>query len=145
MLPEVKEAFVQQMEYKQLFNIDDSYSIRRFDKDNNYIGMCKGFIFTTSKGTIATEESLNRTIKVIVNEYNRKESKKACEEGRDSQLLPTFTIHCTRHSFASYRKNMRGRSVAAIMGHCKEETANRIYIHPDFDTLKNDMEKALGA
>lgn len=146
MLGEVKEAFIQQKEYKQVFNIDNSYSIRRFDDKNKYIGMCTGFIFTTSKGTIATEESLNRTIKAIINEYNMKENKKAVVEGRDAVLLPIFTMHYTRHTFATqaYRKKMRGLSISAIMGQCREDSKIR-YTHPDFDILKKDMEEAWGA
>lgn len=68
--------------------------------------MCGGFIFTTSKGTVPTNESLNRTINVIVNAYNKKETIKAEEEGRKATLMPYYTIHSTRHTFATtaYRK-----------------------------------------
>ncbi len=147
MLPIVKVALEEQRRLQGTFNITDNYEVKRFDKDKRFIGMCKGFIFTTSKGTIPTNESLNRTVEAIVNAYNRKESKMASEEERDPQLMPWFSMHSTRHTFATqaYRKKMRGRSVSAILGHCREETSLKIYTHPDFDILKKDMEEAWGA
>lgn len=147
MLSIVKEALLEQRNYQQMFNIDDSYSVPRYDVEKNLIGMCKGFIFTTSKGTIATNESLNRTVEAIVNAYNKKEKKNAVEEGRETKMLPVFSMHCTRHTFATqaYKKKMRGLSISATLGHSSEETTKKIYTHPDFDILKDDMKEAWGA
>lgn len=146
MLSGVKEAFLEQQKYRELFGIDGSYSIRRFDDKNNFIGRCQGFIFTTSKGTIATDESVNRTIKAIVNEYNRKELKKAAEENRKPILLPVFTMHVTRHSYTSrsYEKGMRGPSISASLGHKSEKTTQTVYNHIDVGTLRRDMKAAYG-
>lgn len=108
--------------------------------------MCGGFIFTTSKGTVPANESLNRTINVIVNAYNKKEIIKAEEEGRKATLMPYYTMHSTRHTFATtaYRKKMRGLSISATLGHSSEKTTKKIYTHPDLDILKSDMEEAWG-
>lgn len=144
MRPSVKVALVEQKTLQEVFGISNDYEVKRFDKDKRFIGMCRGFIFTTSKGTIPTNESVNRTIEAILNTYNKRETQKASEEKRDPKLLPWFSMHSTRHTFATdaYRKNMRGKSVAGIMGHSREETSKETYTHPDFDDLKKDMEEA---
>lgn len=146
MLPIVKEALEDQKKLQEVFNITDSYEVKRFDKEKKLIGMCRGFIFTTSKGTIPTNESVNRTVEAIVNAHNKKESKLSGEEGRKAQLLPWFSMHSTRHTFTTqaYRKKMRGLSISATLGHSSEETTKRIYTHPDFEILKQDMEDAWG-
>lgn len=144
MRPSVKVALVEQKTLQEVFGISNDYEVKRFDKDKRFIGMCRGFVFTTSKGTIPTNESVNRTIEAILNTYNKIETQKASEEKREPKLLPWFTMHSTRHTFATdaYRKNMRGKSVAGIMGHSREETSKETYTHPDFDDLKKDMEGA---
>ncbi|MDD3141784.1 MAG: site-specific integrase [Lachnospiraceae bacterium] len=147
MMSLVKEALLEQKEYQKQFEINNSYEVPRYDKDKKYIGMCSGFVFTTSKGTIPTNESLNRTVRAIINAYNKDERKRAKEDKRNEKLLPFFTLHCTRHTFATqaYSKKMRGLSISATLGHSSEETTKKIYTHADFDILKADMEEAWGA
>ena len=77
MMSLVKEVVLEQEEYQEQFEIDNSYEVSRYDDDKKYRGMCKGFVFTTSKGTIPTNESLNRTVRAIVNAYNKEERKTA--------------------------------------------------------------------
>ncbi|MFV0342221.1 MAG: tyrosine recombinase XerC [Anaerocolumna sp.] len=146
MMNVVKKALLEQIEYKKLFGINNSYELPRYDDRKKFIGMCSGFIFTTSKGTIATNESLNRTIRAIVNAYNKEESRKAQEEDRNEELLPHWKMHQTRHTFAtlSYKKKMRGSSISAILGHKNETVTRQIYTHIDFEIKKSDMEEAWG-
>lgn len=146
MLPNVKKALEEQKQLQLIFNIPNNYEITRFDKKNQLIDMCKGFIFTTSKGTPPTNESLNRTVKAIIKAYNEEEKEHAQKECRAPKLLPVFTMHSSRHSFTtiSYRRGMRGLSLSALLGHRSEETTKKIYTHLDFDILKRDMEEAWG-
>lgn len=143
MHPSVKVALEEQKKLQDAFNITDNYEVKRFDKDKKFIGMCKGFIFTTCKGTILTNESVNRTIEAIVMLIIEVRVKRLWG-GENPQLLPWFSMHSTRYTFAtqSYRIKMRGESLAVILGHCREETSKGKYIHPDFDDLKKDMEES---
>ena len=141
---DVVEAFKQQQELQQLLEIRKDYSIKRFDDNNKVIGMCSDFVFTTSKGTIATEESLNRTIKAIIKDYNNKEEKRAKLVKREPELLPNFTMHCTRHTYATraYEIDMKGPSISRSLGHRNEVVTKSIYTHVSPEILRRDLQDA---
>lgn len=141
MLPVVEKALKQQKEWEELFNIDSSYEVPYFDDDKKEVKKCSGFVFTTSKGTITTDVSLNRTIRAIVKAYNAKETK---EKGEKAIMLHNFTVHCTRHTFAtqSYEKNMDSLCISGVLGHSSEQTTRSIYTHVKPNILQEKMFQA---
>lgn len=141
MLPKVREAFENQIErnrftrmtcdkaIKSIKNVDDV-----FELEDSY----SSFIFLNQNRMPYTPEYVTIIIKKICASYNREETKRAEEEGRKPELLPEFSAHITRHTFAT-RLAERGiptSKITAWLGHKPEielgvsRTTSR-YVHYD--------------
>lgn len=59
------------------------------------------FIFLNRFGNVRNPQTINRTIKRIVLAYNIEEMEKAEKEKREPLLLPNFSCHDLRHTFAT--------------------------------------------
>lgn len=59
------------------------------------------FIFTNRFGTPLNPASINRVIKRIVDAHNAEEEIKAKKEKREQVMIPRFSCHIFRHTFAS--------------------------------------------
>ncbi len=88
-----------------------------------------GFIFQNRFGTLPNPASVNRTIKRIVNSYNADERLNAAREGREPMLLPEFSSHHLRHTFATRLCEVESnlKVIQSIMGHKNIETTMDIY------------------
>ena len=88
-----------------------------------------GFIFQNRFGTLPNPASVNRTIKRIVNSYNADERLNATREGREPMLLPEFSCHHLRHTFATRLCEVESnlKVIQSIMGHKNIETTMDVY------------------
>ena len=68
---------------------------------------------------------------------------KSEKTGKDLYIDPRLTPHCTRHTFATLSVNagMKPENLQKIIGHADFSTTANIYVHKDFETLKEDMSK----
>ena len=88
-----------------------------------------GFIFTTGSKGLRTPGSINEAVKRIVKAYNKMETDKAKADGREPVLLPAFSSHTFRHTFATrFCENETNlKMIQDIMGHASITTTMDIY------------------
>jgi integrase len=117
-----------------LDSVRDALDILREDEEANggndqVIDGFSGFIFQNRYGTMPNPASVNRAIKRILNSYNAEEQLNAAKEGREPVLLPDFSCHHLRHTFATRLCEVESnlKVIQSIMGHKNIETTMDIY------------------
>lgn len=118
MLDVVYDAF--RMEYEE--QSETGYNETELDGLN-------GFVFINRFGSVPNPQSVNRTIKRIVQSYNAEEVIKAKRERREPLILPNFSCHHLRHTFCTRlcENETNLKVIQAIMGHRNIETTMDIY------------------
>ena len=88
-----------------------------------------GFIFTTGRNGLYTPTGINGAISRIVKAYNTWETDRAKKEGREPVLLPAFSSHTFRHTFATrFCENETNlKMIQDIMGHASIKTTMDVY------------------
>lgn len=88
-----------------------------------------GFIFQNRFGALPNPQTVNRTIKRIVSSYNAEELLNAAKEKREPFILPDFSCHHLRHTFATRLCEAESnlKVIQSIMGHRNIETTMDIY------------------
>ena len=99
------------------------------------------FIFLNKESKVHNPRCLNREIKDIVAHYNKRETERAAKEKREPVLLPDFSLHICRHTFASWLCEVCSnlKVITSIMGHKGVETTMDIYADPSEDKNKEIM------
>ena len=99
-------------------------------------------IFTTIWGKPIDRNSVNRTIKSIVNDYNKQEQEKAKGENREPQLIGRFSAHTMRHMFATrcFEQGVPAKVVQSFLGHSTLEMT-MMYTHVTKDTETEEIQK----
>ena len=112
MLDVVKEAFL--MEKEQQFDMLGGLNEQIID------GM-SGFVFQNADGRVPNPQTVNRTIKRIVETYNSEELLNAAKEKRNPELIPNFSCHVLRHTFATRLCEAESnlKVIQSVMGHRK--------------------------
>ena len=138
MLPEVKEAFIEEKEFQDMLGISCETEVDGL----------KGFIFCNRFNQIHNPQSVNRLIKRIREDYNAAEEVKAAKERREPIIIPPFSNHIARHTFCSRlcEQDINVKVIQAVMGHKDIQTTLDIYAevtegkkHEVFDTLANNV------
>lgn len=118
MIDEVVDAFLQEYQIQKCLgfctDVIDGY---------------KGFIFSTSQGTLYQAAAINQALHRIQESYNKEEMEKAKKERRDPVLLPEFSCHHLRHTFCTrFCENETNlKVIQEIMGHADIQTTMDIY------------------
>ena len=88
-----------------------------------------GFIFKNANGDVLCEQNINFAIRRIVESYNIDEEIKAAKEKREPLLLPRFSCHVLRHTFASRlcENELNLKVIQEIMGHRSIKTTMDVY------------------
>ncbi|MCR5776529.1 MAG: site-specific integrase [Lachnospiraceae bacterium] len=88
-----------------------------------------GFIFQNRYGEVPNPGSINRAIKRIISSYNADEVLNAKKEHRDALILPDFSCHHLRHTFATRLCEAESnlKVIQSVMGHRNIETTMDIY------------------
>ena len=88
-----------------------------------------GFVFTNRFGNIPNPQTVNDTIKRIQKNYNAEEVLTAKKEHREALLIPDFSCHHLRHTFATRlcETETNLKVIQSIMGHRSIETTMDIY------------------
>jgi len=104
----------------------------------------------TQDGTAYTPDYVTQIIKKIVRSYNREEERKAKEEKRKAELLPEFSAHYTRHTFATraQEQNVSTDHISKWLGHSKtkdgESSVTKGYIHEKWENGWTSLVKDVG-
>lgn len=96
---------------------------------NSEIDGFRDFVFSTSEGNAYTPESVNRAIKRVYEDYNKKEKEAAEKEDREPLLLPHFSAHNLRHTFCTRlcENESNLKVIQSVMGHSDIQTTMDIY------------------
>lgn len=101
-----------------------------------------GFIFCNRFGGVPNPQTVNHTIKRIVNQYNADEVVRAKKERREPIILPDFSCHHLRHTFCTrlceHETNLK--VIQAIMGHKNIETTMDIYAEATEEKKQESFE-----
>ena len=110
-----------------------------------------GFIFTNTRRNVHTQSSVYLLIERICKAYNEQEEQQAIEENRPPLLLPKFSAHTFRHTFASRYAELESnaKTVQEILGHADIATTMNIYSeisaqkkHHSFEHIEGKMKLA---
>lgn len=131
MLPEVKQAFLDEKEYQREAELFCNFEVDGFTD----------FVFLNRDGKTHNSHSIDRAIKRILRDYNDYEVEKAEKEGRKVLSLPDFSCHHLRHSFATRcnEKEMNMKIIQALMGHSSVVVTMDTYTHISEDKLKESF------
>ena len=101
-----------------------------------------GFIFCNRFGGVPNPQTVNHTIKRILNQYNADEVVRAKKERREPIILPDFSCHHLRHTFCTrlceHETNLK--VIQAIMGHKNIETTMDIYAEATEEKKRESFE-----
>ena len=101
-----------------------------------------GFIFCNRFGNIHNPQTVNRTIKRILENHNAEEVLKARKERRQPVIIPNFSCHHLRHTFCTrFCENETNiKVIQAVMGHANIETTMDIYAEVTDSKKKEAIE-----
>ena len=111
--------------------LKEEYEVQKENGFNSTVidGMT-GFIFCNRFGNIHNPQTVNRTIKRILENYNAEEVVNAKKERRQPVIIPHFSCHHLRHTFCTRfcEKETNIKVIQAVMGHVNIETTMDIYV-----------------
>lgn len=101
------------------------------------------FVFTNRFGMPHNPAAVNRAIKRIVDTHNSEEEVAAKKEKREPIMIPRFSCHIFRHTFASrFCENETNiKVIQEVMGHADVSTTMNIYAEANPDVTKSVIEK----
>lgn len=128
----VKEAFLMERHYQEEADIHCESEIDGYSD----------FVFLNSRGKVYNQMSLDKAIDYIIRECNSE----LVAQGKTDLLLPHFSCHSLRHTFATrmceYGVNVK--VVQDVMGHTDISTTMNIYTDATKD-MKNSAFRLLNA
>lgn len=88
-----------------------------------------GFVFCNRFGNIHNPQTVNRTIKRVLENHNAEETLNAKKERRQPIIIPNFSCHHLRHTFCTrFCENETNlKVIQSVMGHANIETTMDIY------------------
>lgn len=115
--------------------LEEGFCTRSIDGMSN-------FIFTNRFGKPHNPQAVNRAIVRITSAYNAQEEVKAKKENREPIILPHFSCHIFRHTFASRlcEKETNIKVIQQIMGHADVATTMNIYATVNEATTRVSIE-----
>ena len=103
----------------------------------------QGFIFTNKRGSVYHQPSVFTAIDRITKAYNVQEEVQAKKENREPLLLPHFSAHTFRHTFASRfaEKCKNPKILQQILGHSNINISFDIYTELDMQCLQTAFKE----
>ena len=101
------------------------------------------FIFTNRFGNPHNPQAVNRAIKRIVDTHNAEEEVEAKKKKREPIMLPRFSCHIFRHTFASRfcENETNVKVIQEVMGHADVSTTMNIYAEANPEVTREALEK----
>jgi len=114
--------------------VKDAFEIEKEEQavsggNQQVIDGMKGFVFCNRYNKVHNPQTVNDTIRRICKAYNSEEVLNAKKENRDPIILPDFSCHHLRHTFATRlcETETNLKVIQDIMGHASIETTMNIY------------------
>lgn len=98
------------------------------------------FIFLNRFGLVLNQGTLNKALRRIIKDCNAKQVKS--NKGKDCVLLPSFSCHCTRHTFATrlHESGVKDNTIKTLLGHSDIRTTLNIYASSQKDFNAEQIE-----
>jgi len=128
----VKEAFLMEKQFQEDAGITCNISIDGYSN----------FVFLNRFGKVQTFSMLNKAIKRIMRDCNDEILSKA-EPDEEVLLLPPFSCHTLRHTFATRlcESGMNIKVIQSVLGHADLATTINTYIHATEAFKQEEFEK----
>lgn len=109
--------------------------------EENIDGMTN-FIFTNRFGGPHNPAAVNRAIKRIVDAHNAEEEVAAKKQKREPMMIPRFSCHIFRHTFASRfcENETNVKVIQEVMGHADVSTTMNIYAEVNQEVTRTSIE-----
>lgn len=114
--------------------VKDAFEMEREEQEANggnkqVIDGMSGFVFCNRFGNVPNPQTVNDTIRRIRKNYNAEEVLNAKKENREPIILPEFSCHHLRHTFATRLCDTETnlKVIQSVMGHAGIETTMNIY------------------
>lgn len=127
--------------------VKDAFEMLREEQEENgfnetEIDGMSGFIFCNRFGNVPNPQTVNHTIKRILNQHNADELIRAKKERREPILLPDFSCHHLRHTFCTRlcENETNLKVIQSIMGHRNIETTMDIYAEATEEKKQESFE-----
>lgn len=139
MLSGVKAAFEQERQFQQYAELKCNVSIDGYSD----------FIFINRYGSVHNQSTLNRALKRMINDCNR-EQLAGAPKNADVTLLPKFSCHILRHTFATRlcESGVNIKVIQDVLGHADFDTTMNVYTdatkdfkHKEFRELDETLSK----
>lgn len=129
MLPKVKEAFLQEKQTQEDFDIEC----------NAVVDGYTDFIFVNRFGGVQNQGTLNKALRRIIRDCNYETMDKY--EGNPPVLLPPFSNHNLRHTFTTRmcEAGVNIKAMQEILGHADVGTTMDIYAEATQDLKRSEM------
>lgn len=134
-IPMMEQVYqILKQEYEK--QVEEGFCISKVDGITN-------FIFTNRFGNPHNPAAVNRAIKRIVDAHNAQEEIKAKKQKREPVILPRFSCHIFRHTFASRfcENETNVKVIQQVMGHADVSTTMNIYAEVNDSTTRESIEK----
>lgn len=114
---------------RDAFEMEKEEQLQTTGLNSSEVDGVSGFVFQNRFGDVPNPKSVNDAIKRISESYNRQELEAAKKEKRDPLLLPNFSCHILRHTFATRLCEVETnlKVIQSVMGHRNIETTMDIY------------------
>jgi len=124
---ELERTMTQRIEASKIRHSHRDKERESYHKDS--LVQARNIAIDARKDNVYTPESVNRAIKRIYEDYNKKELEKAKEEDREPLLLPHFSAHNLRHTFCTRlcENESNLKVIQSVMGHSDIQTTMDIY------------------
>lgn len=123
-------------------------AFRELQEDQRQNGFCtdiidgySGFIFLTGTRHPYVYSNIDSYTHRLIKQCNQWEEQRAKEEGREPVIVPQFSIHACRHTFATRlcENDVNIKAIQSIMGHSSISTTMDIYA----EATKEKKEEAI--
>ena len=101
-----------------------------------------GFVFKNRYGGVPNYNTVNQAIKRIINSHNAEEVILSKREKREPVIIPNFSCHHFRHTFATRLCEVESnlKVIQSIMGHRNIETTMDVYAEATDRKKKESMD-----
>ena len=126
------EAFLMEREFQSQAEISNKSRVDGYDD----------FIFVNRYGDVQNQGNLNKALRRMMRDCNDEILEKYGADS-DPVLLPQFSCHILRHTFATrcFENGVQAKVVQSYLGHASLKMTMDLYTHVLEDKLSTDIEK----